>query len=155
MLRESFNPRSRTGNDGDTLQDFLQIDGFQSTFPHGERRGSRIRKMVRMGVSIHVPARGTTHIRFHPAPNLNSFNPRSRTGNDKIAAIQAAVVNSFNPRSRTGNDGRGGEIRRGKGVSIHVPARGTTPWESLTDKGFVVSIHVPARGTTGRGVLHD
>ena len=33
-------------------------------------------------------------------------------------------------------------------VSIHVPARGTTPLDIATDTDLIVSIHVPARGTT-------
>ena len=34
------------------------------------------------------------------------------------------------------------------GVSIHVPARGTTYTETFTRTYIIVSIHVPARGTT-------
>ena len=79
---------------------------FQSTFPHGERRlEGNIRNGERYLVSIHVPARGTTesikhvneygNVSIHvpargttggygqPARHGGSFNPRSRTGNDR------------------------------------------------------------------------
>ena len=79
-------------------------------------------------------------------------------------------LTSFNPRSRKGNDGSAPLAYPGYGVSIHVPARGTTVTYSLTFEGMGfqstfpqgerlgtstwsqiysgVSIHVPARGTT-------
>ena len=40
-------------------------------------------------VSIHVPARGTTMMPVHSIPGLDSFNPRSRKGND-------ATVDGYN-----------------------------------------------------------
>ena len=126
-----------------------------------------------MRVSIHVPARGTTH-------------------------MENIVINQnvcFNPRSRTGNDSEEEAIEKANEVSIHVPARGTTissrnniyhgKFQSTFPHGerpaafagwnrrrscfnprsrtgndlfqwghkllFVVSIHVPARGTTKDG----
>ena len=55
---------------------------------------------------------------------------------------------SFNPRSREGNDAAVSCCRKGVGVSIHVPARGTTAVRRMLGKLKEVSIHVPARGTT-------
>ncbi len=40
------------------------------------------------------------------------------------------------------------DISFGLGISIHVPARGTTLWFPLFPHLFYISIHVPARGTT-------
>ena len=58
-------------------------------------------------------------------------------------------MTSFNPRSREGNDIRDCKNRRCRtGVSIHVPARGTTESTTPKKKSVKVSIHVPARGTT-------
>ena len=58
---------------------------------------------------------------------------------------------SFNPRSREGNDTDDENTCAGITVSIHVPAKGTTPFIAYPGGRFVVSIHVPAKGTTGRG----
>ena len=82
--------------------------GFQSTFPHGERRRWAQNSLGICGVSIHVPARGTTALPESGLCRSSSFNPRSRTGNDHI---------------RTG-------YSRQCLVSIHVPARGTTKHKS-------------------------
>ena len=57
--RGSFNPRSRTGNDGEPWM--IPAEQF---------------------VSIHVPARGTTFPAASRLPGDTGFNPRSRTGND-------------------------------------------------------------------------
>ena len=54
------------------------------------------------------------------------FNPRSRKGNDGAAIKTVLQDMGFNPRSRKGNDGADGEHNGHHGVSIHVPARGTT-----------------------------
>ena len=127
----------------------LRCKEFQSTFPHGER-------LCRAGRSRRVQP---------------GFNPRSRTGNDNfnrrwfsgILQFQSTFphgerpeamegrnfLNGFNPRSRTGNDANIGDVPVYKYVSIHVPARGTTPDERLrVYDSIMVSIHVPARGTT-------
>ena len=54
----------------------------------------------------------------------------------------------FNPRSREGNDSRVTEKGNEEDVSIHVPAKGTTPWRLKLRPESTVSIHVPAKGTT-------
>ena len=83
-----FNPRSRTGNDwgsaeevflwwmfqstfphGERLKQLAELTGdseFQSTFPHGERPKWDNIMWCFSRVSIHVPARGTTHIELIP-----------------------------------------------------------------------------------------
>ena len=100
---------------------------FQSTFPRGERRLSPWTWCDNYDVSIHVPARGTTHrTRLHMRCYA-CFNPRSREGNDipcsikplyhtvfqstfprgerRYSSIRLKPCNpSFNPRSREGND---------------------------------------------------
>ena len=104
--------------------------GFQSTFPQGERphllppvslRQIRFNPRSRKGndgkfatsdnssyVSIHVPARGTTHCAHPFLRSDKCFNPRSRKGNDDGDADRAAHRRCFNPRSRKGNDIRTG-----------------------------------------------
>ena len=121
---------------------------FQSTFPHGERLSLVIEYDFTYG-----------------------FNPRSRTGNDRMYILLTILSevsihvpargttsslyvfrvkdNGFNPRSRTGNDPNHCRwcVVPHK-VSIHVPARGTTMDAYMTRYPIFVSIHVPARGTT-------
>ena len=100
-----FNPRSRTGND--PTADFIPcaVFGFQSTFPHGERPLHRFFNFSAVtGVSIHVPARGTT------AGGIPGEYPGS------VSIHVPARGTTQEQRKRQGN----------AKVSIHVPARGTT-----------------------------
>ena len=77
---------------------------FQSTPPHGERHPSVRGCEVSGLVSIHAPARGATQICLEGRRSWWSFNPRPRTGSDVV------VPPCF----------------RGRQVSIHAPARGAT-----------------------------
>ena len=100
-----------------------------------------------------------------------NFNPRARTGHDLSLAESVKARYNFNPRARTGHDRRRGlhspadqkfqstcphgarRAERGYDwreqlISIHVPARGTTPLGDVGGVASGISIHVPARGTT-------
>ena len=109
-----------------------------------------------------------------------NFNPRSRVGNDYFCTIvkihystfqstfprgerpdtgiRSAKSRNFNPRSRVGNDDQHSDRQAGYvGISIHVPAWGTTV-NGLIDKiATAISIHVPAWGTTilGSDLIED
>ena len=63
----------------------LLANKFQSTFPRGERRTPRRCISLRVHVSIHVPARGTTRRAKSTKSHYFGFNPRSREGNDFYA----------------------------------------------------------------------
>ena len=124
-------------------------EGFQSTFPHGERRACKAIRPGQAVVSIHVPARGTTAHRqpSHLFPPVSIHVPARGTTNGFFCFFP--YIFGFNPRSRTGNDIVTIFPLYTSSVSIHVPARGTTQRperKSVTLK--TVSIHVPARGTT-------
>ena len=54
----------------------------------------------------------------------------------------------FNPRSRVGNDDGIKKAFDAAGISIHVPAWGTTVRFHFSKIPFYISIHVPAWGTT-------
>ena len=54
----------------------------------------------------------------------------------------------FNPRPREGDDVDHINPVANGGISIHVPARGTTDNGQRAGFARVISIHVPARGTT-------
>ena len=96
-----FNPRARTGRDGDI---YRQAELFE--------------------VSIHAPARGATRRGNGKAGN-KSFNPRARTGRDTapiaetapvkvsihapargatLSSCKGSGIRCFNPRARTGRD---------------------------------------------------
>ena len=151
----SFNPRSRKGNDVKCYIHLSPLTVFQSTFPQGERHMHHLSKMYAVQiVSIHVPARGTTVIIVFPRFNqlfqstfpqgerrtslslLNGlgwcFNPRSRKGNDLRYNLCSQELSCFNPRSRKGNDCIPYLHESHHLVSIHVPARGTTPVASCS-----------------------
>ena len=70
-------------------------------------------------------------------------------GERRIPAAGEPGNNNFNPRSRVGNDAHvaAGE-GAGHGISIHVPAWGTTKAWIEDQRGYAISIHVPAWGTT-------
>ncbi len=99
---------------------------FQSTFPRRERHPEIESTEYQHGVSIHVPAKGTTtclEILFRVS---GSFNPRSREGNDRSHTRFQSIYCGFNPRSHKGNDASAVYVLAGNSVSIHVPTRGTT-----------------------------
>jgi len=126
------------------------VKRFQSTYPHGVRRDCR-NNPIAGGISIHVPARGTTTGSWQSGARQYYFNPRTRTGYDLLAGRTPYTIRYFNPRTRTGYDivAPGDQLCRI--ISIHVPARGTTfcPYPSC-HLSLMISIHVPARGTTLR-----
>ena len=122
--------------------------GFQSTRPHGARRGcgcgtgrgvGSFNPRARMGrdgvpmakpvieaVSIHAPAWGATMDAATSATPISCFNPRARMGRDFLHRAPFLVVLSFNPRARMGRDQGARRAARGAGVSIHAPAWGAT-----------------------------
>ena len=120
-----FNPRSRVGNDILSIKFARTTLTFQSTFPRGERRKtidnvkaeekfqSTFPRGERQGVSLTALISG-------------NFNPRSRVGNDGRPLIMSKQKKNFNPRSRVGNDYNKGGDTPIYGISIHVPAWGTT-----------------------------
>ena len=122
---------------------------FQSTFPRGERLlGLKTMDQV-SGVSIHVPAWGTTLlilIVFLQEKFQSTFPRGERLSlNGKWYFFKLC----FNPRSRVGNDPPAvPSIPDLVSVSIHVPAWGTTQIMTLLHLPGSVSIHVPAWGTT-------
>ena len=143
---------------------------FQSTCPHGARHDQQPDHNASGVVSIHVPARGTTYAGNGESRRDLLFQSTCPHGARLVVALSWLVhglfqstcphgarpiakpftpqSRSFNPRARTGHDTsrpRGGFLG---GVSIHVPARGTTAAIDVLATETPVSIHVPARGTT-------
>jgi len=76
---------------------------FQSTRPHGARRGLCLRKTSKT-VSIHAPAWGATDLPISLDNVCPSFNPRARMGRDLNEKERTDARMSFNPRARMGRD---------------------------------------------------
>ena len=94
------------GNDGVVLG--ARIYGyikFQSTFPRGERPGVDFVGYRFFGISIHVPAWGTTFGDMVYTYDRLGFQSTFPRGERQIAAVPAAAIGT---------------------ISIHVPAWGTT-----------------------------
>ena len=124
-----------------------------------------------MGISIHVPARGTTAARWWLAVDGFGFQSTSPRGERHTARVIKDTLFLFQSTSPRGERQKiGGINRENHGISIHVPARGTTlppyharpcyQFQSTSPRGErpswlasgavpgTISIHVPARGTT-------
>ena len=79
------------------------------------------------GVSIHVPARGTTNAARNKGHGRRVSIHVPARGTTEFDMEILSIVWGFNPRSREGNDGYKKLITYIlDNVSIHVPARGTT-----------------------------
>ncbi len=166
----SFNPRSRKGND---YAVFACISFFACFNPRSRKGNDKVAEgpWITSTVSIHVPARGTTGRRFRGKILNYRFNPRSRKGNDRADQSCVTVCVLFQSTFPQGERRQILYVQQiPAGVSIHVPARGTTyfvedmmeyfGFQSTFPQGerqiraayeaakIGVSIHVPARGTT-------
>ena len=150
----SFNPRLRTGGDMPSVPPQAALYGFQSTPPHGRRRGQILRQFE--------------VLRFQSTP------PHGRRPSPRINCLTSS--SGFNPRLRTGGDGHRPAGRRQRaGVSIHASAREathrrpgfrvdaarfqSTPPHGRRPLGIVkgiaqqlVSIHASAREATSLGI---
>jgi len=124
---------------------------FQSTRPHGARRSGFSVFRVYHAVSIHAPARGATIRIFCLSRVPCGFNPRARTGRDRLLYTKLEYRRCFNPRARTGRDRAGlqwpASLQLFQSTRPHG-ARHTPP--ELPPEGSDVSIHAPARGATPR-----
>ena len=105
------------------------------------------------GVSIHAPARGATYCSSSGLITRACFNPRTRTGCDRmtIKSVSApAMFQSTHPHGvrRLYRCAVGGQPP----VSIHAPARGATEICRVILRSDFVSIHAPARDATLREI---
>ena len=129
---------------------------FQSTSPQGERHTRYSDIVMFLGVSIHVPTRGTTDRQSGSLWWTGRFNPRPHKGNDDRANEVSDRIEQFQSTSPQGErpiwEMGPNNNRR---VSIHVPTRGTTDKDGIPLFGWEVSIHVPTRGTTFPVNIHD
>ena len=83
---------------------------------------------VFVGISIHAPARGATHV----------YGTTEAISRISIHAPARGATSSWRRRRRMI-----------KIISIHAPARGATKVTGTTTLTWEISIHAPARGATG------
>ena len=100
-----------------------------------------------IGISIHVPTRGTTMIIIHEY-NSKEFQSTCPRGARHHWDEPRALTNNFNPRAHEGHDKCVMQGPLAPAISIHVPTRGTTNKIEPVTPTPVISIHVPTRGTT-------
>ena len=122
--------------------------GFQSTLPHGERRGFRHEGVKYDKFQSTLP-HGERREEPYSVYNVLCFNPRSRTGSDVIFVLNLLKMDPFQSTLPHGERLRGTEGAWDEThVSIHAPARGATVATIHLPVGNCVSIHAPARGAT-------
>ena len=121
-----FNPRSREGNDPERKPDEGIAEVVSIHVPaKGTTTSSEIWYNLPI-VSIHVPAKGTTvgsGCAGFSSQFQSTFPRRERL---YMPTMRGVYIQSFNPRSREGNDPDQSPDRVRRCVSIHVPAKGTT-----------------------------
>ena len=138
------------GGDHPTRQAPIGTGQFQSTPPHG-RQPSLIRSWAAAAWAFqstppHGRRRGGS---FYVFAVRIRFNPRLRTGGDRLCAWAWTWRSSFNPRLRTGGDHFPADGHKAAlNVSIHASAREATPCSQCADDPYLVSIHASAREAT-------
>jgi len=98
---------------------------FQSTHPHGVRPNHLIISQFYLCFNPRTRT-GCDKVILKQYDELMRFNPRTRTGCDILLRVNFFVQKCFNPRTRTGCDVRILAICEQSNVSIHAPARGAT-----------------------------
>ena len=147
--RCNFNPRARVGHDVYAWGNHEYPDRFQSTCPRGARHSGPPGSGAGSPISIHVPAWGTT-TQSATEVTAATFQSTCPRGARRSRGTPSIVTRNFNPRARVGHDRRERVRGRGPGISIHVPAWGTTGDDLIWADTRDISIHVPAWGTTRR-----
>ncbi len=142
-----FNPRSRTGSDFNLANNSCILVPFQSTLPNGERLTAEVSYDYDCVFQSTLP-NGERPLSPASVRITRNFNPRSRTGSDKVLVegklkpdisihapergatssmrVVRLIQEHFNPRSRTGSDLKPLTSISSRLISIHAPERGAT-----------------------------
>ncbi len=91
---------------------------------------------IRLWISTHAPAQGATADTWQESRKKRNFNPRSRTGSDRVngAARHFPLISTHAPAQGATWGGEGGRAR--SGISTHAPAQGAT---------WIVSYRLPRK----------
>ena len=150
---------------------FTEVNhGYFNSRPHKGDDGQHSVSIGLLGISIHVPTRGTTPTLSSVLPPISYFNSRPHKGDDgqlefikteekpfqftspqggRLAEqIQELSSDLFQFTSPQGGRRRMWVYLFDVVISIHVPTRGTTAAVSDLLYSEGISIHVPTRGTT-------
>ena len=99
----SFNPRAHTGRDLIIADPPYNLGVFQSTRPHGARRGNQETQAPNQGFNPRAHT-GRDIRRLYQHFSRIGFNPRAHTGRDAVWKAVRTARESFNPRAHTGRD---------------------------------------------------
>ena len=99
---------------------------FQSTLPHGSDSAPICRRRRCDGISIHAPSRERLS-RIYCYSFHSNFNPRSLTGATCLLVCAPALDSHFNPRSLTGATHLRYSFGQRRSISIHAPSRERRP----------------------------
>ena len=144
----NFNPRTRMGCDIHRLRQSLHLLIFQSTHPHGVRRGNWRCAPVSLQISIHAPAWGATLRRSTAisSPRISIHAPAWGATGTCVFFFQILDISIHAPAW-------GATLHYlcficKKCISIHAPAWGATCTSAISSWIFFISIHAPAWGAT-------
>ena len=144
---DDFNPRSRVGNDAKAAKS-VTTPAISIHVPAWGTTIGIIQHHMEQGISIHVPAWGTTYsMRYNKRyRKFQSTFPRGERREKSQICLKTLRFQSTFPRGeRHVNNYDDSSITA---ISIHVPAWGTTFYDSYQIFHSAISIHVPAWGTT-------
>ena len=118
---------------------------FQSTLPHGERRGSlkhlhqplNFNPRSRMGSDRNITGNFTA---------LHHFNPRSRMGSDNNDIQHSVPDSHFNPRSRMGSDHPHDVFQYVSSIFQSTPPHGERPDTQVAERIGVTFQSTPPHG---------
>ena len=124
LLPSHFNPRSRVGNDTADSINSVQL-GISIHVPAWGTTKYYNKLKTEADISIHVPAWGTT---VYVYTYIQTIKFQSTFPRGERLHIYCIIITTthFNPRSRVGNDILSLSSHCEPDISIHVPAWGTT-----------------------------
>ena len=126
------------------------VSGFQSTLPHGERRGAWVGHGPVVEISIHAPAWGAT-VCFTSIGVMLGFQSTLPHGERLNWTSITTTVNIFQSTLPHGERRPiPSTMRAFRCISIHAPAWGATSALGQLSAYVRISIHAPAWGATAR-----
>ena len=150
-----FNPRPRTGGDGNGHAGFASLKCFN---PRPRKGGDARPVVIQSGlsnVSIHAPAQGATFGLFSSSWNVSTFQSTPPHRGRHPCVLHFVIPSGFNPRPRTGGDANRAACLYRRSVSIHAPAQGATRPRPAPPRCPLCFNPRPAQGATGNEDHND
>ena len=148
-LTRSFNPRSRTGSDGNISLCPFVFCCFNPRSRTGSDMPQRSSCSTPSKVSIHAPVQGATEQISHFFGSFSVSIHAPVQGATSLLHDPFPGICRFNPRSRTGSD-LGSDQRTSGGAKFQstLPYRERPIFPRYLDVSLGVSIHAPVQGAT-------